>query len=206
RSGRDHRVVSNAAAESDHPSHLHEYPRASGLSAIGARDDLRHIVLRRLAAVGKAFRREVRSSNADRRARGSVPIDDGRLADRGAACALRDAHVMRHHAPFAARPPASDRPMRSVPWLAFLALAFAALPACDRGGELPAVQQAAAQAGAAESLDARIAAESARLTEWLDARYEEQLDFSPMEKTRLGRKDDYDEIDDFSESAVDAEL
>ena len=96
--------------------------------------------------------------------------------------------------------------MRSVPWLAFLALAFAALPACDRGGELPAVQQAAAQAGAAESLDARIAAESARLTEWLDARYEEQLDFSPMEKTRLGRKDDYDEIDDFSESAVDAEL
>ena len=48
--------------------------------------------------------------------------------------------------------------------------------------------------------------ETARLTEWLDARYEEQLDFSPMEKTKLGRKDDYAEIDDFSESAQDAQL
>ena len=44
--------------------------------------------------------------------------------------------------------------------------------------------------------------ETARLNEWFDARYEEQLDFSPLTKTRLGRKDDYDRIDDFSESGA----
>jgi uncharacterized protein (DUF885 family) len=48
--------------------------------------------------------------------------------------------------------------------------------------------------------------ETARLTTWFDARYEEELDFSPIEKTRLGRKDDYDKIDDFSEAGAQAEL
>ncbi len=48
--------------------------------------------------------------------------------------------------------------------------------------------------------------ETARLNEWLDARYEEQLDFSPLLKTQLGRKDDYDLVDDFSESGDDEEL
>ena len=32
--------------------------------------------------------------------------------------------------------------------------------------------------------------ETARLKEWFDDRFEESLDFSPMRKTRLGRKDD----------------
>jgi uncharacterized protein (DUF885 family) len=49
-------------------------------------------------------------------------------------------------------------------------------------------------------------AESARLNAWLDARYEEQLDFSPLTKTQLGRKDDYDRIDEFSESAQDEQF
>jgi uncharacterized protein (DUF885 family) len=48
--------------------------------------------------------------------------------------------------------------------------------------------------------------ESARLNAWFDARFEEQLDFSPLSKTQLGRKDDYDKIDDLSESAQDARL
>ncbi len=98
--------------------------------------------------------------------------------------------------------------MRSVSFAAFAVLAVAAVAACERGtGQPPAERPTAPLGGAvAESPDARIAAESARLVEWLDARYEEQLDFSPMEKTRLGRKDNYDEIDDFSESAVDAQL
>jgi uncharacterized protein (DUF885 family) len=48
--------------------------------------------------------------------------------------------------------------------------------------------------------------ESARLNEWFEARFEEQLDFSPIQKTMLGRKDDYDKIDDASESAQDAQL
>lgn len=52
----------------------------------------------------------------------------------------------------------------------------------------------------------RSALETARLDEWLDARFEERLDFSPLLKTQLGRKDDYDRIDDFSESGDDAQL
>jgi uncharacterized protein (DUF885 family) len=57
-------------------------------------------------------------------------------------------------------------------------------------------QQAGAQAGD----------ETARLNAWLDARFEEQLDFSPIQKTLLGRKDDYDRIDDYSEAALDERL
>lgn len=52
----------------------------------------------------------------------------------------------------------------------------------------------------------RAAQETARLNEWLDARYEEQLDFSPLTKTQLGRKDDYDRIDDFSERGAEERL
>jgi uncharacterized protein (DUF885 family) len=58
-----------------------------------------------------------------------------------------------------------------------------------------------APASAAATID-----ESARLNEWFEARFEEQLDFSPIQKTMLGRKDDYDKIDDASESAQDAQL
>ena len=58
----------------------------------------------------------------------------------------------------------------------------------------------------AATREQRIAAETARLNEWFDARYEERLDFSPIRKTFLGRKDDYDRIDDFSEAGQDAEL
>jgi uncharacterized protein (DUF885 family) len=47
---------------------------------------------------------------------------------------------------------------------------------------------------------------TARLNDWLDARYEEELAFSPIEKTRLGRKDDLDKIDDFSEAGAQAQL
>ena len=58
----------------------------------------------------------------------------------------------------------------------------------------------------AASVAARTERESARLNEWLDERYEEQLDFSPLTKTRLGRKDDYDRIDDLSEAGAEAQL
>lgn len=52
----------------------------------------------------------------------------------------------------------------------------------------------------------RVQTETARLNSWFEERFEEQLDFSPIRKTTLGRKDDYDKIDDFSESARDARL
>lgn len=47
------------------------------------------------------------------------------------------------------------------------------------------------------------AAETARLNAWFEARNEESLDFSPMARTGLGDKKDYDEIDDMSEAAQD---
>ena len=44
--------------------------------------------------------------------------------------------------------------------------------------------------------------ESERLTEWLNSEYAQQLDFSPMTKTRLGDKSDNGELDDVSEPAM----
>jgi len=48
--------------------------------------------------------------------------------------------------------------------------------------------------------------ESQRLTEWLDAEYAHELDFSPLAKTRLGDKTAHGELDDVSEAASDAQL
>jgi uncharacterized protein (DUF885 family) len=48
--------------------------------------------------------------------------------------------------------------------------------------------------------------ETARLDAWFETRFEEQLDFSPIQKTLLGRKDDYDRIDRYSEAALDERL
>jgi uncharacterized protein (DUF885 family) len=45
--------------------------------------------------------------------------------------------------------------------------------------------------------------ETERLNAWFEQKYEQQLDFSPMEKTALGRKEDYDRLDDVSEAAAD---
>lgn len=50
------------------------------------------------------------------------------------------------------------------------------------------------------------AAETARLNAWFEARYAEQLARSPIQTTILGRKDNYDAIDDMTEAAADAEL
>ncbi len=44
--------------------------------------------------------------------------------------------------------------------------------------------------------------ESARLNAWLEARYEEQLQMNPSWLTQLGRKDRYDEFDDWSETGI----
>lgn len=79
------------------------------------------------------------------------------------------------------------------------ALLGVVLAACDGGAPPPRGPPATAPAAQAE-------AETARLNEWLDARFEEQLDFTPVQKTFLGRKDDNDKIDDVSETALDAQL
>jgi uncharacterized protein (DUF885 family) len=48
--------------------------------------------------------------------------------------------------------------------------------------------------------------ESERLNQWFEVKYEESLLQSPMMLTRLGRKERYDELDDFSEAAEDKKL
>ena len=48
--------------------------------------------------------------------------------------------------------------------------------------------------------------ETQRLNAWLDEQYAEQLETSPMTKTRLGDKSDYDELDDFSLAAEERDL
>ncbi|MEP4101339.1 MAG: DUF885 domain-containing protein, partial [Paraglaciecola sp.] len=48
--------------------------------------------------------------------------------------------------------------------------------------------------------------ESERLNQWFDEKYEERILMSPMTLTSLGRKERYDEFDDFSEAAEDKQL
>jgi len=89
----------------------------------------------------------------------------------------------------------------SIRGLAALLLA-AALTSCN-------VRLPPAGTDATASADAvpdAAASESERLKNWLDARYEEELRFSPLFETILGRKTDYDKIDDVSEAAGDAQL
>ncbi|SDQ63120.1 Uncharacterized conserved protein, DUF885 familyt [Pseudoxanthomonas sp. CF385] len=73
-----------------------------------------------------------------------------------------------------------------------------ALAACDKGNA-PAAGGADAATPVASAAD--IAAESKRLNEWFDKKYEEQLKFSPIQLTFQGRKDLYDQVDDMSEQA-----
>ena len=49
-------------------------------------------------------------------------------------------------------------------------------------------------------------AETQRLNKWFDEKYEEGLQFSPLTLTRLGRKELYDRIDDFSVEADERRL
>lgn len=66
----------------------------------------------------------------------------------------------------------------------------------------------ACSSGTGESTDTATAAssESERLNAWLDAEFEEDLDFSPQWRTQLGDKTDYDKLDDVSEAALDRKL
>ena len=48
--------------------------------------------------------------------------------------------------------------------------------------------------------------ETDRLNAWFETKFEEQLQFSPLTLTSLGRKEKYDEFDDLSEAAEDRQL
>ncbi len=62
-----------------------------------------------------------------------------------------------------------------------------------------------APAGAEPSAE-QVEAETSRLNAWFDARHEELLQKSPIATTFLGRKDNYDRIDEMTEAAADEEL
>ena len=83
--------------------------------------------------------------------------------------------------------------MRLADLLAFAALPLA--PFATASFAPAAAQEAAAPQGQSERLHA-----------WFEAKYEEQLQFSPLELSQLGRKDRYGELDDFSIEADDERL
>ncbi|MBL4581864.1 MAG: DUF885 domain-containing protein [Gammaproteobacteria bacterium] len=91
----------------------------------------------------------------------------------------------------------------------FLFLSISMLVAC---GEQEPIQQSAAETEnpvAAEiQSDAieMLITETARLNDWFDEQYAEQLDFSPQTKTRLGDKSDYDKLNDYSVAGIDEQL
>ncbi|KAF1722627.1 DUF885 domain-containing protein [Pseudoxanthomonas wuyuanensis] len=85
--------------------------------------------------------------------------------------------------------------MRKTLIVSALALALT-LSACDR---TPTSDTGATPAVAVSQAD--IAAETERLNQWFEKKYEEQLQFSPLQLTFQGRKDLYDQIDDLSEQA-----
>ena len=82
----------------------------------------------------------------------------------------------------------------------------ALLAACGDANDGQSITTPAAEEPKTTSTPGATEAETARLNEWFEARWEEQLDFSPIRKTFLGRKDDYDKIDDLSEAAEDEQL
>ena len=71
-----------------------------------------------------------------------------------------------------------------------------ALTACDRAA---APEAGATATPVAAVSQADIAAETERLTQWFEKKYEEQLKFSPLQLTFQGRKELYDQLDDMSE-------
>ncbi|MEJ2443716.1 MAG: DUF885 domain-containing protein [Exilibacterium sp.] len=78
------------------------------------------------------------------------------------------------------------------------------LSGCQRAEEPTTVNTDTPQAETAGGEDAAVtdpAAETERLNQWLDERFTEELRFSPIELTFLGRKVLYDQIDDMSEAA-----
>ena len=85
-----------------------------------------------------------------------------------------------------------------------LGFSLAACQEAPQQGAAPVDQRdhdatSARQAEQANVADSQESAElSARLNDWFDEKFEEQLQQSPLRMTMLGRKDRYDEIDDIS--------
>lgn len=93
--------------------------------------------------------------------------------------------------------------------LAGLGLAALTLTACQDQAEAPvsAAEATPAPAAVATAPNTDTAlSESDRLNAWFDEQYEALLQRSPTQLTILGRKDRYDELDDFGEAALRADI
>ncbi|WP_430427110.1 DUF885 domain-containing protein [Parasphingorhabdus sp.] len=66
--------------------------------------------------------------------------------------------------------------------------------------------QAAEYSAPVSASSAQAQSETERLNIWFDAKFEEQLAFSPIRQTLLGRRTAYDQIDDYSVAAADRQL
>ncbi|MCI5043445.1 MAG: DUF885 domain-containing protein [Aquisalinus sp.] len=86
-------------------------------------------------------------------------------------------------------------------------LATTVLTACGGAENEATSTPAESSVTVAEINDAAVTeAETARLNAWFEEKFEEQLAFSPIQQTFLGRKTDYDKIDQFSREAADEQL
>jgi len=86
-----------------------------------------------------------------------------------------------------------------------LLLATTVFVACDKFSAPPAENQANT-GESSPGVEKNQASETARINEWFDARFEEELAFSPIFQSILGRKTAYGEIDDVSNEARDKQL
>ncbi len=81
----------------------------------------------------------------------------------------------------------------------------AILVACDNSNTPPPADRDPVSEQPAATENTR-ADETARINEWFDARFEEELAFSPIWQSFLGRKTAYGEIDDMSVEAMEKQL
>lgn len=79
-------------------------------------------------------------------------------------------------------------------------LASTALVACGQNVSTPE-----STANAPHASPAKIQSTTAALNAWFETKYEEQVAFSPLTQTALGRKTNYDKIDDYSQAARDTQ-
>jgi uncharacterized protein (DUF885 family) len=84
--------------------------------------------------------------------------------------------------------------------------AVATLTACGKDEQVTETQVPASTETTRVAETAPEQSESERLNEWFELRFEEQLQFSPISLTFMGRKERYDEVDDMSEAAEDKQL
>ena len=94
--------------------------------------------------------------------------------------------------------------MRHTLFVSTFALALAACGGGTPAGSADATPPAGTSVEA--PTDAQIAAETKKLNDWFEVKYEEELQFSPIWMSYLGRKDKYGELGDFSVAAEDARL